>query len=340
VRPLALAAVLLAAVASHRPFPVELAAWVTWWDLDAGLASVRAARGSIADVMIFAVALDADGMPRATKPGFDGAAVAREVRAAGARPWLTIVNDVVGGKGTTLKDPEVTGRMLASAELAARHRRALVALAVEWGVVGVDVDFENLRAGDHDAFASFVRELDRELEARGLSLAVTVEPKAADWKALCGAADRLHVMLYNLHHGKTGPGPVATPEWIGEVLGRARDQCPATVVVPALKLGGYDWGSSGVRDATFRPLDRIVREGRGRWRKDRALASPYVVYDRDGETRKAYVEDGESARRKLKLVSKLGFSRAILWGLGKEDPELWPAGQGSQAIETSPPRSR
>jgi spore germination protein YaaH len=279
-------------------------------------------------------------MPRPTKPGFDGAAVARQIRASGARAWLTIVNDVVSGTETRLKDAEVTGRMLASADLGERHRRALVALALEWGVVGVDVDFENLRAGDHDAFASFVTQLDRDLEARGLSLAVTVEPKASDWRALCGVADRLHVMLYNLHHGKTDPGPVATPEWIGEVLGRAREQCPATVVVPALKLGGYDWGSSGVRDAAYRPLDRLVRDGRGRWRKDRANASPYVVYDRDGETRKAYVEDADSARRKLKLLEKLGFRRAILWGLGKEDPALWPERQGNQAIETSPPRSR
>src|SRR6185295_12149627 len=119
--------------------------------------------------------------------------------------------------------------------------RDLVELALRQGVSGLDVDYENLQPADRDAFSGFVRELHADLQARDLQLSVTVQPKsqesrsvgpgAADWAQLCGASDRLQIMLYNLHNAKTGPGPLATKSWIASILGYAAAQCaPARVV--------------------------------------------------------------------------------------------------------------
>src|SRR6185295_9891220 len=115
------------------------------------------------------------------------------------------------------------------------HRHDLLTLASANAVGGLDVDYENLRVDDRELFSTFVRELGSDAKARGLALSVTVQPKtqesrstgpgAADWAALCGASDRLQIMLYNLHNAKTGPGPLATKSWISSVLSFATSQC-------------------------------------------------------------------------------------------------------------------
>src|SRR6185295_6476953 len=99
-----------------------------------------------------------------------------------ARAWVTVVNDVVkeGSSASVLKDSDLVQELLASGERSAAHRADIVKLAARLGVEGVDLDYENLPAGERDRFSSFVRALADELHARGLALSVTVQPKTGD----------------------------------------------------------------------------------------------------------------------------------------------------------------
>ena len=169
-----------------------------------------------------------------------------------------------------------------------------------------------------------------------MSLSVTVQPKraesrargpgAADWKTLCESADRLQIMMYNLHNARTEPGPVATSPWIDEVIDYAQTVCDPGRIVPVLKVGGYDWGENSTRDATFQSAASLLESGGADRHWDRKRHSPYITYQRDGESRIAYFEDAESLRRKLRRIGRRGLGRAIVWSLGREDPAIFPAG--------------
>jgi hypothetical protein len=232
--------------------------WIVPWQHDAGLAAVERARGGLGDVFLFAAQLDADGHPVLDGSAEAWAGTIRRVHDRGARAWLTVVNDLVSaGTSATLKDADIVHRLIADADARAAHSREIVALAKSLNVDGLDLDYENLPASERDAFTAFVGRLAADLHASELSLSVTVQPKrretsskgpgAADWRRICAVVDRMQVMLYNQHNAATGAGPIADLDWIGGIVDYGLDTCPASKLVPVVKVSGMDWGPAKAR---------------------------------------------------------------------------------------------
>jgi spore germination protein YaaH len=320
-----------AAEAASRP---RLGAWVSYWELEAGLERVTRNPGVLDDVFFFVADQGADGLPALALEGGAPEALLRPLRGSATKAWLTVVNDTRGVAGKPrLKDSDAIHSMLAKAEARARHRRAIVELAIRCGFTGVDIDYENLLPEDRDRFSAFVKELSSDLSAHGLALSVTVQPKrresqsvgpgAADWARLCEASDRVQVMLYNLHSSKTGPGPLADRPWIGEVMGYARSQCEAGRIVPVLKISGMDWGPGGVKDVTHADATALAgSEGAGIQRDPEG--TPFFHYEAKDGGHTVYFEDATSILAKVGWLQGLGYDNVVLWSLGREDPALLP----------------
>lgn len=342
VRTLALAiAVSWGAAAEASP---ALGGWVSYWDLRAGLAAVGAAPGRLSDVFLFAAHLDRDGEPTPALARQDAVDAVRRIRASGAVAWLTVVNDVVAGPGrVVLKDAATVHAVLADPARRRRHREKLVALARSWGVAGVDLDYERLGRGDRELFTTFVAELREDLRRAGLALSVTVQPETraddagADWAALCRSADRLQVMLYNEHGGRTEPGPIATPSWIDRVLAHALERCPAERIVPALKVIGMEWGPAGTRGVAFARAVALARERGAEVRRHADGEVPWFASGPPGARRTVYYEDARSLALKVDAAARRGATRVVLWTLGAEDPAFWD-GQGRQSSAKDAPR--
>ena len=313
---------------------LRLGAWVTYWDYDRGMQRLATAPSLFDDVFFFSVELGSDGRPTLAQAtlGQDGAP--RDLKARGIRSWMTVVNDVRQAKGRTalLKDADLVHRMLADPGERAAHRRAIVDLAALHGFAGVDLDYENLRVEDRDRYSSFVRELAADLSARGLRLAVTVQPKrqesrslgpgAADWGRLCQAADRLQIMLYNLHSARTEPGPVTAPGWFGEVLGFARGQCDVARIVPVLKVAGMDWGPKGMKELQHVDVMALLERFGASVEREAEGATPFFRYVAPDGPHTVYFEDATGILKKVTALQALGYDQVVLWSLGREDPQL------------------
>ena len=295
--------------------------------------SVASARGLIDEVFLFAARFDRSGRIVLDERKGRWSDAVRDARAAGARVWLTVVNDVSdsGSSGSVLKDPDLVHEMLATGERAAAHRADIVNVATQLGVEGVDLDYENLPAGERDRFSAFVRALAVELHARGLALSVTVQPKtgettsrgpaAMDWSALCAAADRIQVMLYNQHNASTGPGPIAGIDWVRRVADYGLSVCPARSLVPVLKVSGMDWGPGRAEWLSFSEASSIIVRVKPRLRRERENRVPWFVYRAADGRHVVYFEDAESLAAKAGVLRARGLSRIVLWSLGSEPPE-------------------
>jgi spore germination protein len=306
--------------------------WVVPWQYDAGMRSLDRAHGALRDVFLFAARLDGAGHPVLDERRDGWSPAVARAHAAGARAWLTIVNDRVSGQGApVLKDAEIVHRILADPETRAAHRSEIAALAKRLGVDGVDVDYENLPSWEREGFTTFARELAAELRAAGLATSITVQPKsgdtvsrgpgAMDWPALCGIADRLQVMLYNEHNASTEPGPIASLDWIARVIDHGLSACPAAKLVPVLKVSGMDWGPAKAEWRSFPEVTSIVAAQRPRIRRERYNRVPWFVY-RSGDGRHVvYYEDAKSLGAKAARLRAKGLTALVLWSLGSEDPE-------------------
>lgn len=312
--------------------------WVTYWDFDRGVASVTDPRSPLEDVYFFAVHLDSNARPRWASSEIDFPRAVRELRFQGFDVWMTVVNDIesVNRQSRRLKDPAVVHRILADRALRKEHRQHLVRMALEGGFSGIDIDYENLYVQDRDSFTSFIGELAEELRTVGLGLSVTVQPKvkdsssrgpgAMDWERLCKHVDRLQIMLYNLHNQKTPPGPMATPAWVKEVAGYARQQCDAKRVVPVLKVSGMCWSKGDtveVRGIHYEEAVELLSLHGAELERHVEGSVPFFTYTRDRTEYTVYYEDAESLMEKLVVMEPLGFDRVVFWSLGRQDPELF-----------------
>ena len=315
---------------------LALGGWIVPWQHDAGIASLDRARGSLHDVFLFAARLDGDGLPVLDERGDRWKETADRARTAGATVWLTIVNDRVGATAPpALKDSEVVHSILADRETGARHRSGILALAKRLGVDGVDVDYENLPASDRDGFTAFARQLAGDLRAAGFKMSITVQPKSgettsrgpggADWAALCAIADRLQVMLYNEHNASTEPGPVASLDWMTRVIDYGLGLCPASKLVPVIKVSGMDWGPSKAEWRTFGEVNSILTRTRPRRRREKESRVPWFVYSDAGARHVVYYEDTGSLTAKANRLRKRGLDRLVIWSLGSEDPGAIPS---------------
>lgn len=315
--------------------PPALGGWVTYWALAPGLRSVRTSQGRLKDVFLFALHLDAEGDPVPARPGKDEdwLRAVTELRRLDAKVWLTIVNDRLDKSGkVVLKDAALLHEVLSDPIRRRRHIKDLVAQCARFGTEGLDVDYENLDPSDRDPFSSFITELAQALHAKGLALSVTVQPKlresrskgpgAADWAAIGKAADRLQIMLYNLHNTRTRPGPVCTSSWNEKVLAYAATQCEKSKIVPVLKVSGFQWGPKP-REISFQDLSPMRRRLSGQPSRDPDGQAPCLVFEEGGQSITAYYEDALSLETKLAALRDKGFPKVVLWSLGAEDPAFW-----------------
>jgi spore germination protein YaaH len=248
--------------------------------------------------------------------------------------WLTIVNDVRSPRSVVLKDGGLVQRILADPARRRAHVQEIARLAQVAAVAGIDIDYESVPVAAREDFSAFIRELAAELHAQGRLLSVTAAPKrresasagpgALDWAELGRAADRLQIMLYNEHSEKSGPGPIASPAWVAEVMRYAESQAPRASLVAILKVSGMDWGPAGAEGVQYENAMALAQRNGVPVLRHADGNVPYFTYTSKGESHTVYFEDAASIAKKAEPLKGRGYRGIVLWSLGREDPALLP----------------
>ncbi|GAA0502569.1 glycosyl hydrolase family 18 protein [Saccharopolyspora thermophila] len=215
------------------------------------------------------------------------------------------------------------------------HVAEIVELVKRENYAGIDIDYENLRAGDRQVFTDFVTELGRELDAEGKTLSVAVFAKttdrgydernvAQDYAAIGRAADEVRLMGYDFHWSTSPPGSIAPITWIREVVDYTRTQIPPERIVLGVPLYGYDWVDGHGTSVTWLQAFRLATEHRVRPNYDTASQSPWFRYtDADGREHEVWFENAASAKAKFEVARGSGIRGVYLWMYGYEDTDTW-----------------
>jgi spore germination protein len=351
-----LAVVLAGAVAvtatmfSLRSSPARhttVVASMPYWNFQHGTATVLAHRDAVTEVSPWMYGLAADSQIDTQYPAGQAAAVARDIerlRAAGLRVVPTIAN-ITAGKWAY----QPVHQMLHSPALMAQQVAAIVALVQRHDYAGVDIDYENLHAGDRQVFSTFVRDLAAALHAHGKLLSVAVFAKtsnagtdprnlAQDYAAIGQAADQVRLMGYDYHWATSAPGPIAPVGWIRDVLRYAKTQIPASKIILGIPLYGYDWsGGHGTAISWLQAL-RLSRQYHVPPRYNVTSQAPWFSYtDRAGRKHTVWFENEASSKAKFDLAQGAGIAGVYLWMYGYEDSGTWSA--LSQVLPTSGPHA-
>lgn len=303
---------------------VAVSAWLVFWDGGESIASFERNAPLMDQVMPEWAGLDAQGMPFRREHGF---AEWNRMWAAAKKHEVQVFG-MVSNYADTGFDAKRAQKMLHDPAHRAAHIERLVAMAVEDGLDGIDIDIESLEAGDRDVFSAYMEELRVASSAEGLLLSIAVHAKseepgswggviAQDWKRLGAAVDVFRIMGYDLHWATSEAGPIGPTEWATSVAAFAGTLMPAAKVELGIPGYGYTWkGNQGRTILWDEWTDLVSRYGPARQDPGGEMVLTYPGYT-------AYMATGSGQAAKVAWLQQNGFRGVALWRLGGEDPSLW-----------------
>lgn len=328
--------------ASRVPAPTPAVfASIPYWDQARAVASFQQHVQLIDYVSLFWYYVADDGSIARYAAAKEDPAIIEFAQTHGVKVFALVAN--LPDSPDTDWDADLIDTLLNDVDARAAHIQALVALAVEGGFDGINVDYEELEEHQRDSFTVFISELGHALHESHKLLGVAIHPKtsegnsqetngseAQDWVALHPHVDHLYFMTYGEHYEGSDPGPLASPSWISRVLEHAATlQVPPRKIFVGIPLYAAEWRmqrrsyAGADADLLWEDVQKILRDYAATAHIDSDSHTPYVVYERSGQERVLWFEDAQSVAAKVMAARRYGVTQVALWRLGGEDPAVW-----------------
>ena len=208
----------------------------------------------------------------------------------------------------------------------ARVASAIASHAASKRYSGLVLDFEALERADLNALVRVVKAIADSARERGVgTIAVAIpatDTAAYPAKPIANVADFVMPMLYDQHWSTSGPGPIASPDWVRASLARRVAEVGASRVIAALPVYGYKWRTSGRAPAepvSYADAKRLADSSRAPLTRDRA-SSTLRAKAGDWEI---WVTDAELFANLSRVAETAGVKRVALWRIGQEDARIW-----------------
>lgn len=209
----------------------------------------------------------------------------------------------------------------------------IVDTAVGLGLDGVNIDFESLSEECGVHYVQFLRELSVLCRQSGLVLSIDnyVPFNFNNYYRLDiqgQIADYVIIMGYDEHwHGSGSPGSVASIDYVSNGLDRTLDQVPAEKVVNALPFYTILWKTEGstVTDEyiTLNNVSDFLQRVNIEPEWDEETCQNYAEWQSGTVLYQIWVEDIESIRVKLNVMSAKGLGGVAVWRLGYGTASVW-----------------
>lgn len=211
--------------------------------------------------------------------------------------------------------------------------QTIVDTALGLDLDGINIDFEglNIECGEH--YVQFIRELSVLCRREGLVLSidnlVPFEFNSYYRLDIQGqVVDYVIIMGYDEHwHGSGDPGSVASIGYISDGLDRALNQVPAQKLINALPFYTILWKTEGTQVTDqYITLNNVADFVSGLssppvW--DETVCQNYAEWKSGNITYQIWIEDEESIKVKLNVMSTKKLGGVAVWRLGYGTPGAW-----------------
>jgi spore germination protein len=252
---------------------------------------------------------------------------------------LPVVHNLLYSGGGQEASRAVVSKVVATPESRRTTIGSIIALIDRFSFDGVNIDIEDVYKEDSAKLSLFYTELGRAMKSRGYFLSASVPSRIRDYPpfnpfsdpfdytAIGAAVDQFIVMLYNEHGWPgSGPGPVVSSGWMTKVLAYTLTKVPASKVVAAISVFGFDFNLTTGRNtyATYSMAADLAKRYNKTIIFDQDTLTPMFAYeDEQGNKHEVWFENSDSIIAKMKLAWQQGISGVALWRLAMEDPGLW-----------------
>ena len=209
----------------------------------------------------------------------------------------------------------------------------LVDTALRYGLDGINIDFENISLDAGEPFIEFIRELSIPCRQHGIVLSVDnyVPMEYTDHydrEEQGIVADYVIIMGYDEHHrsSKTA-GSVASIDFVEKGIANTVAQVPADKVINAIPFYTRIWETKGTSlDSQAVGMDTAKQYLADHgivtaW--DETTCQNYGEYQSGDSLYQVWMEDEDSIRVKLNIMSKYGIAGVAEWQLEFASDSIW-----------------
>lgn len=210
----------------------------------------------------------------------------------------------------------------------------LIAAAIQYGLDGINVDFEMITEDCGRAYIEFIRELSIMCRINGIVLSVdNYVPTASsdhysrDEQGIF--ADYVIIMGYDEHYaGSEEAGSVASYGFVESGIQRTLEEVPAEKVINAVPFYTRFWKTDGDGNVSSEALgmdgadERLANNGvEAAW--DEETRQYYAEFEYEGSTYQIWLEEEQSIEEKMTLIREYGLAGVASWRLGYERSSIW-----------------
>lgn len=253
----------------------------------------------------------------------------------GIKVWGTFKNDEIEGVFSASEDSH---RLLS----VTAHRNSLtdriVGAALEYGLDGVNIDFELLKVETGVYFIQFLRELSVACRENGICLSVDDYVPMGynayyDLKEQAEIIDYIVIMGYDEHYAGGGQaGSVSSLNWFKQAAVDTAALAEPAGVIMGVPFYTRLWREEMVDGEQKLYIDLTpgmdeaakVAANSGAekvWSKD--CGQYYIEYKKDSATCRMWLEDAKSLEQKVLAVRELDMAGIAAWKLGDESAGTW-----------------
>lgn len=231
----------------------------------------------------------------------------------------------------------LTHQMLSSATNRNFVISQITAYVKQYGLEGINVDFENVLPEDRANMTVFITALTASLHTAGAVVSVDVSPdlgtdwtEAFDYAALGEVADYMILMGYEEHwNGSPTAGSVASLSWLEQALDTMLLQMDSAKIIVALPLYTRDWSlltpATGSWDITLGEQGSRSRTAGTTKHWDDDVLQYVLKYVANGTSRAIWAEEARSLSIKTSMISERGVAGLAYWYMGGETVDVWKA---------------
>ena len=233
---------------------------------------------------------------------------------------------------------EPTSKIMNSYEKRQELIEEIVNACVEYKLDGVNIDFENMKEDDKDLFSRFIIELTPRMKEIGLVTTVDVTaPDGGDTWSMCfdrhvigNVADYIVFMAYDEYSSSASKaGTTAGYNWVEINLKKFinTEEIDSNKIILAIPFYTVLWtedsnGNASGKVVNMKDVEKVLPSNVNKqWKED--LRQNYVEYEEKGNTKKMWIEDIDSIKEKLSLVSQYNLGGVSGWAKDREDPKVW-----------------
>ena len=280
---------------------------------------------------------DAKGLTTISPTWFSIADTDGNISSLASQSYVTYAHQQgleVWGLVDNFKDGVSTYETLSRTSSRQRLVNQLTAAAIQYGLDGINVDFELIAQDCARAYIEFIRELSIMCRINGIVLSVDnyVPTASSDHynRAEQGVfADYVIIMGYDEHYsGSEEAGSVASYPYVEQGIQKMLEEVPKEKVINAVPFFTRFWKTDVEGSVTSEAIgmdeeDVKVQNNNAEKVWNETCKQYYVEFDYDGSTYQMWMEEENSIEEKMKLIKQYDLAGVSSWRLGYERSSIW-----------------